>query len=188
MTRKQQSKKEKQAAHDKEEAPLSKTNRDKKIMNTIVNTSIILMSTLMGGLTEIMMKATGSMASGMAEALGGEKAGKKVKREFKQKQPEVDEKIREMIADVRKDVYAQIRQKRKEIEPFLSDPAFDTGPKTIDEYDFKLPKLTEELDDDSLAQYTRLLVNEDKNFAEMFEKLTTWMNTMPKLPEKTSKK
>ena len=179
MTRKEQSKIEKRAAHDKEEAALSKTNRDKKIMNTIANTSIILMSTLMGGLTEIMMKATGSMASGMAEALGGEKAGKKVKREFKQKQPEVDEKIREMIADVRKDVYAQIGQKRKEIEPFLSDPVFDAGPKTIDEYDFKLPKLTEELDDDSLAQYTRLMVTEDKNFAEMFEKLTTWMNTLP---------
>jgi hypothetical protein len=46
-----------------------KAGREKKIMNLIVNTSIILMSTLMGGLTEAMMNLTEAMASGVAGAL-----------------------------------------------------------------------------------------------------------------------
>ena len=99
--------------------------------------------------------------------------------------PEVDEKMKEMISDVRKDVYAQMVQKREEIVPFLSDPAFDLGPKIIAGYDFNLPRLTEELDDGALAQYSQLLVSEDPSFAEMFEKLTNWINTLPKFPDKS---
>ncbi len=188
MKRKKLSKMENQTAITKKQSSTGSTDRESKIMNVIVNTSIILMSTLMDGLAGAMMNLTGAMASGMVEAVGGEKAGRKVKNEFKEKQPEMNEKIKSMIADVRKDVYTQMGQKRKEIEPFLSDIAFDIGPKTVEEYDFKLPKLTEELDDDSLAKYARLLIIEDKDFAEMFEKLTTWMNSLPKFPKKTSKK
>ena len=67
----------------------------------------------------------------------------------------------------------------KKIKPLLSDQAFDVGPKIIEEYDFKLPKLTEELNDSALAQYTQLLVSEDPSFAKMFKELTSWMNTLP---------
>jgi uncharacterized membrane protein len=188
MKRKESPKTENKFEHDKDETLRNKRNRERNIMNVIVNTSIILMCTLMDGLTQIMMDTMGAVASVMTGAVGGEEAGEKVNREFKQKQPEVDEKIRTMISDVRKDVHVQLGQKRKEIEPFLSDPAFDAGPKMTDEYDFKLPKLTEELDDSSLAQYIRLLVSQDPSFVEMFEKLTCWMNTLPKFTEKISKK
>ncbi len=184
MKKKEKPKTENRVIHSSDGTLHSKTNRERKIMNAIVNTTIILMSTLMEGLTQMMIDTTGAMASGMAKAMGGEEAGKKVNREFKQNQPEVDEKVRSMISDVRKDVYAQLEQKRKEIETFLSDPSFDAGPKTIDEYDFKLPKLTEELDDKELAQYTRLLLSEDSDFAKMFGKLTSWLNSLPKFPEK----
>ena len=109
-----------------------KKSREKKILNLIVNTSTILMGTLMGGFTEVMMNVTGSMASGIAGAVGGKEAEEKVDREFKQKLPEVDDKMKAMISDIRKDLYVQIEQKRKEIEPFLSDPIFDVGPKKID--------------------------------------------------------
>ncbi len=179
---------ENQIATTKKQSSTGSMDCESKIMNTIVNTSILLMTTLMDGLAGAMMNLTGAMASGMAQAVGGEKAGKKVKKEFKEKQPEMNEKIKSMIADVRKDVYTQMGQKRKKIEPLLSDKAFDSGPETVEQYDFKLPKLTEELDDDSLAQYARLLLTQDKDFAEMFEKLTAWMNSLPKFPEKTSKK
>ena len=70
----------------------------------------------------------------------------------------------------------------------LSDPAFDDGPKIIEKYDFKLPKLTQELDDNALAHYSQLLVSEDPRFAKMFRELTKWINSLPKLPEQTSKK
>jgi hypothetical protein len=159
------------------------TDRTQKVMNTLTNTSIILMSTLMGGVTQVMMETMGTMASGMAGAMGGEEAGEEVSNEFKQKAPEVDEKMREMISEVRRDVYAQLEQKRQEIEPLLSDAAFDIGPEIVDGYDFGLPKLTEELDDSSLVQYSQLLVGEDPYFTEMFGKLTEWMNTLPKYPD-----
>ncbi len=136
----------------------------------------------------MIMNTTGAMASGMVEALGGEKAGEEVRQEVKQKLPEVNEKMRAMMSDMRKDIYLQIEQKRKEIEPFLSDPVFDVGPKKIDEYDFGLPKLTEELDDDALAQYSYLLVSEDARFAELFKALSEWINTLPALPSKTENK
>jgi hypothetical protein len=124
----------------------------------------------------------------MAEAIGGEKAGEEVNQEVKQKLPEVNDKMRAMMSDMRKDIYSQIEQKRKEIEPFLSDSVFDEGPKKIDEYDFGLPKLTEELDDDALAQYTYLLISEDVAFAKLFGALAEWINTLPALPSKTDNK
>jgi hypothetical protein len=166
----------------------SKTDRQKKIMNTIVNASIILMSTMMGEFTKAIMNTTGAMASGIAGELGGKKDGEKVNKEFKQILPEADEKIKAMISDVRKEVYVQLEQKSKDIEPLLSDPAFDIGPKLIEKYDFKLPKLTEELDDSALAQYAQLVVNEDPRFAKMFKELISWINTLPKFPEKTNAK
>ena len=164
------------------------SSREKKILNLVTNTGIILMGTLMGGLTEVMMNLTGTLASGMAETFGAEKSGEDVKREIKQKRPEIDDKVKSMVSDVRKDLYAQMEEKRKEIEPFLSDPAFDVGPKKIDEYDFSLPKLTEELDDNTIAQYAYLLVSEDPNFSKMFGELTQWMNTLPKFPSDNEKK
>ena len=164
------------------------TGREKKIMNLIVNTSIILMSTLMGGLTEAMMNMTGAMASGMAGALGGEETGEEVRQEFKAKLPEVDDKMKAMISDVRKDMYLQMEQKKSEIAPHLSDPVFDVGPSKVDEFDFGLPKLTEELDDGTIAQYAYLLVSEDKTFGELFGAVSDWMQNLPIPPKKTEEK
>ncbi len=162
-------------------------NREKRIMNAIVNTSIVLMGMLMGGFTELMVNVTGTVASGMAEAVSGEEAGEKVNKEFKEKVPEVNEKMKAMMSDMRKDMYTQIAQNIKEIEPFMSDPIFDIGPQKIDEYDFGIPKLTEELDDGTLAQYSYLLVSEDATFAELLKQLTDWLNNLPKTPEKAKK-
>jgi hypothetical protein len=158
----------------------SKTTREDKIVNCMVNTSIILMSIMMGAFTQVMVSTAGAMASGMAEAMGGKEAGDKVNVEIKQKLPEVDEKMKAMISDIRKDIYAQMAQKSKELEPLLSDPAFEAGPKIVEKYDFKLPKLTQELDDNTLAKYSQLLVSEDKGFAKMFKELTEWINSLPK--------
>jgi len=55
--------------------------------------------------------------------------------------------------------------------PFLADPVFDEGLLKVDSYDFGIPKLSAELDDDTLAQYTYLLVSEDTTFAEFFPRI-----------------
>ena len=188
MARKKPSKTKNLTAHVKDGVLQSKTGRSDEIMNAMVNTSVILMSTMMGAFTQVIVNATGAMASGLAGAMGGEEAGEKVTEEFNQKLPEVDAKMKILISDIRKDLYAQMGQKKKEIEPLLSDPVFEVGPKIIEKYDFKLPKLTRELDDNALAQYSQLLVSEDSRFAKMFRELTEWLNSLPKIPEQTNRK
>lgn len=134
----------------------------------------------MGAFTQVVVNATGAMASGMAEAMGGKEAGDKVNQEVKHGLPKGDKKMKAMISDIRKDLYSQMRQKRQELEPLLSDPAFEAGPKIIEKYDFKLPKLTQELDDKALSQYSQLLISEDVRFAKMFKELTEWISSLPK--------
>ena len=159
--------------------------RKTKILNAMANTSVLLMSTVMGAFTNLMVDATSAMASGMAEAMGGKEAEDKVSQEIIQGIPEVNEKIKAMISDIRKDIYAQMRKKRREFESLLSDPAFDVGPRIIEKYDFKLPKLTEELDDNTLSQYSQLMLSEDASFAKMFKELAEWIGSLPK-PDTTS--
>ena len=88
-------------------------NREKEIMNAVINTSIILMSTLMGGLAEVVAEAAGTMVSEIAEIAGGEKAIEEAEKEFKQELPQVSEKMRSMISQMRKDLYEQMEQKKK---------------------------------------------------------------------------
>jgi hypothetical protein len=79
-----------------------------------------------------MTKAAGAMASGMAQALGGEETGMRLDGEINQGLSEVDGKMKGMIFDIRKDIYSQMAQKRKEMKPMLSDRAFDVGPNIIE--------------------------------------------------------
>ena len=146
-------------------------------MNLIANTNIILLSTL-EDLADLMIDTMDAAAAGVAEAIGGE-AGKEA-YEVEQRPPDVNEKVKAVVTDVRQDVYLQMEQKRGNIEPLLPDPRFDDALKIVDAYDFNLPKLTAELDEETLTTYLQLLISEDPKFNEMFTKLTTLMNAMQK--------
>ena len=169
-------------------ALLSKADHEDEIINLMVNISVLLMSTVMGAFSQVMINVADSMASGISEVMGGKETGDKVGTEIKHNLPEVDEKMMAMISDLRKDIYAQMEQKKQEMEPLLSYPVFEVGPKIIGKYDFKLPKLTQKLHDNVLAKYSQLLMSGDVRFAKMFKELTSWMNALPKFPEKTNKK
>jgi uncharacterized membrane protein len=188
MTRKKSSNSKNQTAKTQKSPLQSETNREAIILNAMANTSIILMSTMMGAFTQVMTTATGAMSSGMAAAMGGKEAEEKVSEEFKQELPKVDKKVKVMISDIRKDVYAQMKQKREQMQSLLSDPKFDVGPKIIEKYDFKLPRLNQELDDDALAQYLQLFTNQDPTFSKMFAKLIEWINSLPKPSERNKKR
>ena len=138
----------------------------------------------MGAFTKVVTDATSAMTSGIAEALGGEEAGEKAQKDVDQGMSKVDEKMKMMISDLRKDAYSQLEQTSKEIGPLLSDSTFDAGPRIVDKYDFKLPKLTQELDEKALAGYMQLLVSEDPGFAQMFKELVGWMNSLPQPSKK----
>jgi hypothetical protein len=184
MEKKECSKPRGKARNAKGRSSQSDADRTTRVMSTITNTSVILMSVMMGGFAKAMVEATGEMASEMAGSVDPDE-GERIRAEVQEKLPGIDEEMRSMVSEMRKDLYAQVGEKRKEIEPLLSDPAFDLGPEIVDRYEFGLPKLTEELDDASLVQYTRLLVDEDRNFSRMFQELTDWINSLPKPPEKS---
>ena len=74
----------------------------------------------------------------------------------------------------------------KRLNLFFLTPFLIWVQKKIEAYEFKLPKLTEELDDASLARYAQLLVSEDPCFSALFDELGDWMNALPKFPEKTT--
>ena len=187
MNVRKSSSREKRTTQGKVKGSPGSADRDKKILNSVINTSIILMSSMMGGLSETLVNAGRVMATGLAGVVGGKEAGEKVNEEYNQKLPEINEEMRKMISDLRKEVSVQLRQKITEIGPLLSDPNYDIGPNTIEKYDFNLPKLTEELDDNTLAQYIQLLIKEDPDFTQMFKELVSWMNTLPDSAEKTVK-
>jgi hypothetical protein len=184
MPKTKSSSQRKQIPCSKAKQSLKGTERETRILNSIINTTVILTSLLMSSFASAMTDAAGAMAAGMAGALGGEKAEAEVNAELKQKQPEVDDKMKDMVAEIRRDLYAQREQKQKEIRPIISDSKFELGPTIIEKYDFKLPKLTQELDDQALAQYIKLLVTGDPTFAEMFKELGDWMVSLQKLSEK----
>jgi hypothetical protein len=158
-----------------EENLQSMTVRNKKIMNLIANTNIILLSTL-EDLADLMMDSMGAVAAGIAEAIDGEAVTDVY--EVEQDPPEANEKVKAVVSNVRQDVYRQMKQKKDSIEKYLPDPRFDDALKIVDAYEFKLPKLTEELDEATLTAYLQLLITENPKFNEMFKKLTTLMNEM----------
>ncbi len=88
-----------------------------------------------------------------------------------------------MISNMRKDIYAQINEKSKELEPYMQDPVFYDAQKIVEKYDFDLPKMSSQLDVNAVAQYTQLLVSGDKKFENMFKELTEWLNSLPKPPK-----
>ena len=178
----------KNTAASKSDAMILSENREDEIINTMANTSIILTSMLMGAFTLMMVSVTNSMTSGIVEALGGKEPGDVIKGETKPDRSELDEKTKTIISDMKKDIYLQMSQKKQEMKQLLSDPVFDVGPRIISKYDFKLPKLTEELDDETLMNYAKLLVDEDPRFAKMFKALTEWLSTLPKPPETNQQK
>ena len=149
--------------------------RNKKIMNLIANTNIMLLSTL-EDLADLMMDSMGAVAAGIAKAIDGEAVTDVY--EVEQDPPVVNEKVKAVVSDVRQDVYRQMKQKKDSIEKYLPDPRFDDALKIVDAYEFKLPKLTEELDEATLTAYFQLLITENPKFNEMFKKLTTLMNEM----------
>ncbi|GEM_PF-1045674 len=157
--------------------------RTRHIMNTMANTGIIMMVTLMDGFAQTMIGAAGAMASGMAEAFGDEETSDQVAEDIEDKMPEAKEQMMNMVSEVRQQLYEQMAQKADEIGPLLADRMFEKGPEIVEVYEFGLRKLTEELDDETIAEYAKLLVQEDKYFTEMFGELTAWMNSLPQLPK-----
>ena len=84
MNVKKSSSREKRTTQGKVKDSPGGADRDKKILNSVINTSIILMSSMMGGLSETLVNAGRVMATGLAGVVGGKEAGEKVNEEYNQ--------------------------------------------------------------------------------------------------------
>ncbi len=72
----------------KTESAKNSAERRQRILNTMMNTTIIVMSMLMGGLSQVMVDATSSLASGMAEAFDGEEEKQNMAKKINERKPE----------------------------------------------------------------------------------------------------
>lgn len=158
------------------------SDEEEKIIYALVNTGLILTCSMMSGITKATVNMAGEMNSGIANAIGKKEVADEIKSEIKEKMPEVDVKLKSMYSDMRKNIYSQIDENKKKITDSysLSDPIFKEGLKIIEKYNFNLPKLTGELEDETLEKYMWLLTSNDANFSEMFKVLVRWMNSLPK--------
>jgi hypothetical protein len=102
MVRKKSSSTKNQSLKNRDSELGSETVLQDKIMYAMANTSVILMSTMMGAFTQVIGSTMGAMASGMAQAMSGEEASNKVDQEIKQGQPEFDAKMKSVISDLRR--------------------------------------------------------------------------------------
>ncbi len=91
--------------------------------------------------------------------------------------------LRKELMTMKIDLQKQLKEKRKELGPFLSDPRFDTGIAIVERTSLPLPKLTEELDERSLFGYLTFLQTQHPQVTAMFKELFEWMNTLPQ-PDK----
>jgi len=160
-------------------------DREEKILNVMVNTSILLMSLmteafsdLFAGMTEGMVQAVGS-SLGMSEE--DTKQGSEKMRNLTTKIPQ---EVRAQMMSMKTDIRKQFQERKPEIQHLLIDPVFDKGIVIAESSATRLPKLTENLDEVSLLGYLALLKAEDPRCTKMFQALMEWMKTVPQPPQK----
>jgi hypothetical protein len=164
------------------------SDRDEKLRNLIMNHSMIFMGIFEEAFSAIAEKMTYAFAEGAgaaADALaggakpGGAGAGKKLKDEVT---PAVRAEISGLLSEIREETLSQWPKDAALFKSYFSSPAFDRGIEIVERYDFRRPKLTEELSDEVLASYVFLLKGGDKEMGRMFKELAEWQAGLPKPP------
>jgi len=164
--------------HPKEQTAITSEEEPVGYWIPIVNTSVILMSIMMGAFSQLMVNTTGCYGFRYGRSIRWEKkpaaksrGGPLNKNCLKQKRKW---KIWFLVFD--KICIARWNKKSRNSRAAFW-PKIWVGPKIIDRYDFKLPKLTQEIGRWNISHDIHsLLISEDSQFAEMFKGLTEWLN------------
>jgi hypothetical protein len=156
----------------------STQNRESKILNIMVNTSLLLM-TLM---TDAFSDAFAGMAAGMMQAVtavgeGAEKAPT-TKETMERIKTEFPKQMRTQMLAMKTDMQKQLQAKKDDITGKIADPKFDAGITIAERYDIGIPPLTQDLDERSLLYYITLLKANDASCTKMFQELMEWMKTV----------
>ena len=165
-------------------------SRNKKLENLIKNHSMIFMgmfeeafATIAEAMTETMTAGTASIVDALGGSLGGSKKGKTPASTAKDGlAPHVRVQIGQALSGIREELESQWPKSSSAFRQYISSPAFDKGIRIVDKYDFKRPKLTEELSDEVLASYIFLVQSGNADIAKMFKELSEWQEGLPKPP------
>ena len=153
-------------------------DRESKILNIMLNTSILLMALM----TDAFSDAFTGMASGMAHAVTAGVGGA-------EKEPTTDESLRRtktefpkpmiiQMLQMKTDMKKQLQARKDEIRGKITDPTFDIGITIAERYNAGVPPLTNDLDEQSLLRYLTLLKANDASCTKMFQELMEWMKTV----------
>lgn len=160
-------------------------DREEKLENLVKNQSMIMMGMFEEGLSDVAEMLTSAMtagASAIAEALGGQEAREQVKKEIAPVPPRIRTEIEAAFSDIREEIGSQWPKNPKVFTRYVSSPAFDKGIEIVESYDFKRPRLTEDLNDTMLASYVFLMKSGDKQLIKMFKELGEWQKGLPQPP------
>ncbi len=165
-----------------------KLTRDEKVENLLFNYSMILMATfeaafanLASTMGDVLAKTGSAMADAMTSSFGGgSEAGSDSSTNLDDLGPRTSEKLKDSFAEFRTQARSDFSAKSSSIRKMLQDPMIDEGVKIVESFDFKLPRLTEQLSDDDLSKYMALLNNKDAKFEKMLQKLAVWQEKVPR--------
>jgi len=153
-------------------------DRESKILNIMVNTSVLLMSLM----TDAFSGAFAEMAAGMAEAvatgLGGTDKEQTEREKIKQVKTEIPKQMVTQVIQMKADMIQQLEAKKNELGKKIADPKFDAGIGIVERYDFGIPKMTQDLNEVALLKYIALLKANDAQCTKMFQELMEWMKAI----------
>jgi hypothetical protein len=156
------------------------SDRETKITNIMLNTSIILMATLTDAFSSMFTEMAKTMTEAVSTSVGvPQETTKNMDKKIDTMKTELPQQLLKELQTMKHDLHNQIQTKKQDIETLLTDPAFDKGITIAEHYDFHLPAFTQDLDEKTLFAYITLLKTNDPKFTQMFQELMEWMRNLP---------
>jgi hypothetical protein len=158
--------------------PLKKNTEDRetKILTLLSNISLLLMTLLTEAFTDMFTNLSQDLITALTSSTS---VIDDTTKNINDLQKKIPHHIQEELRTIKTDLTRQLNEKRQELEPILADPRFDQGLTIVERTPLHLPKLTQELDDQTLLSYLLLLQTNDPRFTPMFQELLEWMKTLP---------
>jgi hypothetical protein len=169
-------KKEKKRAKKQETTPA--LDRESKILNIMLNTSVLLMALMTDAFSDVFAKMASGMAQAVAEGFGGAEKEPTTKKNMQQVETEFPKQMITQILQMKTDIKKQLQAKKDEIRKKIADSKFDAGITIAEQNNFGVPNLTSDLDEQSLLRYIVLLKAQDAQCTKMFQELMEWMKTI----------
>jgi len=155
-------------------------DRETKIMNVMINTSILLMSALTEAFSGMFTEMAKGMVTAVTTSLGAsEEKTNDMNIKIDNLKTELPKQMIEQVVTMKADIKKQLSAKKEEIGKMIADPKFDEGITIAEKYDFGVPKLTQDLDEISLLHYIALQTANDPLCSKMLQELMEWMKKVP---------